>query len=1405
MTITTTNPTDGYAHVDDFGSDTIIESNNTDQDILNFGGMNVGITIDLSNTTSQQTVVPDELNITLSGPDGIRYVIGTNYADTITGNSRDNIIYGYLGDDTIHGGDGNDILLGGDGNDTLYGDAGDDQLYGDGADWSGVPETGNDTLSGGAGSDAYIYMYSTSSGYSSTTDFGSDTIVEADNADSDVIGFSNFPTGVDVDLSSTDLQVVTPDVLSLTLSSSTGIEIVDGTNYSDTIIGNSRDNQLWGYAGDDALYGGDGNDYILGGDGNDYLDGGAGNDTIIGDGNDWTGLSETGNDMLIGGSGDDYLAGSVGNDTYVFAYSGNNLGTDTVAEDPNLDTDTLDFSAFAPGIAVNLGSTSTQTIASGILSLSLSSAAGIENVIGGEGNDSITGNSRDNTLLGHGGDDTLIAGSANNTLIGGDGDDEFLINQSSSNGEESILGGGGNNSLIASLVSGASVAVDGQHVIADGSYVVDYDDIASLILSGDGNSFDLSTLNAPPPLPATLEIIDPTMTSLNLDLASDVSQATLNDRSITVDSSVGDSVISFTAATTNLIYATTAGSSTQWIPESVPSGVTVTPGVITVDDPPIPGTPGDDDFKISSGPDPNNHGIFTTWVTRAPHGGSVNWQQSYTQDFNFTIDGFGGNDTLTLQNPGTNNWSIKGATFQDVGNSHPTIIVRNIESVSLNSVNSVLVNADAPGAAASGISTINIASVMSGGTLTIQGTSSADSIDVQDQVVGMSTYHTVTVNGGSTINVTDNVTQLKINSDVGADVIRIPSWTGAANVTITGGNNSGGGNASVDLSGNNKFQNTLSLNTLSGVTSLNLSNCSLTSLPNTGLPKGLKTLDLRYNQLNLADSTKLSLVSSLNTLTQLYLYGNPGTDATAPPNLQALAGMWLRVDLAPVGLQQAEQLMTLETNSSGAPDGSGISVPKTSPNTSTLDTIENAIVKSLHYLPLEIYDYVHNNYDFQLYRGIMKGELAVILTHAGNDMELSKLLMDLLAKANVSTGNMSLQNSTVNSSNHGGILITRDQAYQWLGVNTDAAVAEMLTNAKWSYHQFTSNGSVVMDHTWLRVNIGTSQYLELDPSWKFKSRSSAADAWLAEYNATNLTSYASVGEIVGQHYTGSLLDPKDNAYYQSVTDQSPPEWFEDRVAEFLSQAYLGVNSSLGGVVTNPAITLADLAYDGPIQPIYSSADLLSMPDSPLFAPAGGKVGDGSDQGTRFNAGTLTINVPNLTSESWRIRVAVEYQRPGEGWNAFSSSGSTYVDVPVGDADLTPLLLYWNPANASDGAAVHLDTLNLDGTLTSKFVSTAISKGSAQFINGIKYRITVGDLEPGDAVNAPTARDETTFDSRNIGDMSVIGLDANQMNGQALTAVQERARVLDEAIDTGATFSGLRQRGNSECGHSTIFL
>ena len=125
----------------------------------------------------------------------------------------------------------------------------------------------------------------------------------------------------------------------------------DDGNY---LTGDAGDDILDGGAGDDQLIGGDGNDTLVGEAGNDYLDGGAGNDGLYG---------RDGDDTLIGGAGDDYLTGEAGSDTFGFDPSvtaDGNLGSDTIVEAANADSDTLDFSALTGSVNVDLTNTAPQ-------------------------------------------------------------------------------------------------------------------------------------------------------------------------------------------------------------------------------------------------------------------------------------------------------------------------------------------------------------------------------------------------------------------------------------------------------------------------------------------------------------------------------------------------------------------------------------------------------------------------------------------------------------------------------------------------------------------------------------------------------------------------------------------------------------------------------------------------------------------------------------------------------------------------------------------------------------------------------------------------------------------------------------------------------------------------------------
>jgi Ca2+-binding RTX toxin-like protein len=143
-----------------------------------------------------------------------------------------------------------------------------------------------------------------------------------------------------------------------------------------------------GSSGPDAVAGTGGSDRLYGGDGADTLTGGGGNDIV---------LAGNGNDLIVAGSGDDYENGGSG-------------------------VDTLSFVGIAAGVTVNLAAGTAFSAATGSDALS-----SIENVIGGAGNDLITGNDDANALTGGGGNDTLDGGSGVDTLTGGLGEDTYVI------------------------------------------------------------------------------------------------------------------------------------------------------------------------------------------------------------------------------------------------------------------------------------------------------------------------------------------------------------------------------------------------------------------------------------------------------------------------------------------------------------------------------------------------------------------------------------------------------------------------------------------------------------------------------------------------------------------------------------------------------------------------------------------------------------------------------------------------------------------------------------------------------------------------------------------------------------------------------------------------------------------
>ena len=344
------------------------------------------------------------------------YMINTlfNGNDTINGSAGDDVIYYTAGSDKIDGGGGNDWMdfsnkfytnnnpvnvdlstgkyiislnsnavvssiihveniIGSNYSDAITGDAGNNIFIGG---------KGSDAINGGGGIDTASYVTSTG-----------------------VTVNLNLGTAIEKYDSSTSTDTLT------------SIENIVGSSFADAITGNSLNNVFTGGAGNDTLDGGAGVDtasYLTAyqgvkvnlatgnatGHGTDTLlnienvIGSSYADTLTGNGGANSLFGGAGNDILIGGAGNDVLNGGAGTD---WAY----------------------YNTAVSAVSASLATTAVQ-ITGGAGSDSL---IDIENLLGSQYNDTLTGNAVANILNGGAGNDMLNGGAGNDTLIGGAGKD----------------------------------------------------------------------------------------------------------------------------------------------------------------------------------------------------------------------------------------------------------------------------------------------------------------------------------------------------------------------------------------------------------------------------------------------------------------------------------------------------------------------------------------------------------------------------------------------------------------------------------------------------------------------------------------------------------------------------------------------------------------------------------------------------------------------------------------------------------------------------------------------------------------------------------------------------------------------------------------------------------------------
>ncbi|MGE5564190.1 MAG: hypothetical protein ACM3ZV_12930 [Bacillota bacterium] len=328
-------------------------------DMANYATAGAGVTVSLAISGAQNTGGSGMDTLT-----AIENLVGSNYADTLTGDA---------GANSISGGSGNDNIKGGDGNDTLSGGAGADILNG---------QAGDDVMAGGSGNDTY------------GVDSASDVINEDAGAGTDTVN-------------ATASYTLSANVENLTLF---GTANLDGTGnaLNNVITGNTGANHLSGMDGNDTLKGGGGADTLDGGVGNDVLDGQAGADTMSGGvGNDTYGVDNVG-DTIIENAGE-------GIDTINSTISwtlGANIESLTLVGTANIDGTGNELNNVLTG---NAGDNH------------LTALAGDDLLNGNGGNDTLDGGIGNDRVNGGAGSDWVEGGAGRDLITGGTGADQFVF------------------------------------------------------------------------------------------------------------------------------------------------------------------------------------------------------------------------------------------------------------------------------------------------------------------------------------------------------------------------------------------------------------------------------------------------------------------------------------------------------------------------------------------------------------------------------------------------------------------------------------------------------------------------------------------------------------------------------------------------------------------------------------------------------------------------------------------------------------------------------------------------------------------------------------------------------------------------------------------------------------------
>jgi Ca2+-binding RTX toxin-like protein len=275
----------------------------TGSDTASYASASAAVTVDLSVTGTQNTKGAGSDTLT-----AIERLIGSAFADTLSGGPSSDSLDGAAGNDVLAGRGGADTLTGGTGVDTLdYSEAGEgvvvDLSTGNVTGGAGEDTiTGSESVTGSAFADSLVG----DANENALAGGSGNDVLEGGAGDDELDGGAGSDTAVLAKAGGP----VTVDLVAGTASGHgadelVAIESVVGSSFDDTLLGNGTRNNLRGGGGNDRVSGRLQGDRLVGGGGNDRIQGAGGADKLFGN---------AGADRLAGGPGRDLCKGGAGAD-----------------------------------------------------------------------------------------------------------------------------------------------------------------------------------------------------------------------------------------------------------------------------------------------------------------------------------------------------------------------------------------------------------------------------------------------------------------------------------------------------------------------------------------------------------------------------------------------------------------------------------------------------------------------------------------------------------------------------------------------------------------------------------------------------------------------------------------------------------------------------------------------------------------------------------------------------------------------------------------------------------------------------------------------------------------------------------------------------------------------------------